>query len=106
MICSSHACLVFRERLKNKLSFDNYKEKFSLLLHVEELQMQKDIRNYDMKGVVFQQERGDRRFLILEVGGCSSANQEHMLYQKPFLFPEITPMPGEAIFPRLFSIYS
>lgn len=38
-----------------------------MLLHVEELQMQKDIRNYDMKGVVFQQEKGDRRFLVLEV---------------------------------------
>jgi len=38
-----------------------------MLLHIEELQMQKDIRNYDVKGVVFQQERGDRRFLILEV---------------------------------------
>ena len=53
------------------MSFDNYKEKLSLLLDVEELQMQKDIRNYDMKGVVFQQERGDRRFLILEVGRYS-----------------------------------
>ena len=38
-----------------------------MLLHVEELQMQRDIRNYDMKGVEFQQERTDRRFLILEV---------------------------------------
>ena len=38
-----------------------------MLLYVEELQMQKDIRNYDMKGVEFQQERTDRRFLILEV---------------------------------------
>ena len=57
----------FRERLEKKLNFDNYKEKFSMLLHVEELQMQKDIRNYDLKGVDFKQERGDRRFLILEV---------------------------------------
>ncbi len=67
--CSSPACVLFfafRERMEKKLNFDNYKEKFSMLLHVEELQMQKDIRNYDMKGVVFQQERGDRRFLILE----------------------------------------
>ncbi|KAJ7370129.1 Helicase MOV-10 [Desmophyllum pertusum] len=60
-----------RERLEKKLNFDNYKEKFSMLLHVEELQMQKDIRNYDMKGVVFQQERGDRRFLTLVVPGLA-----------------------------------
>ncbi|XP_022790553.1 putative helicase mov-10-B.1 [Stylophora pistillata] len=59
------------ERLKKNLSFDNYKEKFCLLLHLEEFQMQKDIRNYDMKGVVFQQERGDRRFLNLEVPGLA-----------------------------------
>ena len=29
--------------------------------------MQKDIRKYDMKEVEFQQDREDRRFLILEV---------------------------------------
>ena len=55
--------------MEKKLAFDNYKEKFCMLLHVEELQMQKDIRNYDMKGVTFKQERADRRFLILEVSG-------------------------------------
>lgn len=38
-----------------------------MLLHIEEIQMQKDIRNYDMKGVEFEQERADRKFLILEV---------------------------------------
>ena len=58
---------VSRQRLEKKLNFDNYKEKLCMLLHVEELQMQKDIRNYDMKGVEFKQERLDRRFLILEV---------------------------------------
>ncbi len=41
-----------------------------MLLHVEELQMQRDIRNYDMKGVVFKPEREDRRFLILEASLC------------------------------------
>ena len=46
-----------------------------MLLHVEELQMQKDIRNYDMKGVVFQQERGDRRFLTLEVSICEVSHE-------------------------------
>lgn len=59
--------VLIRERLEKKLNFDNYQEKFGMLLHVEELQMQKDIRNYDMKGVVFQQEKEDRRFLVLEV---------------------------------------
>lgn len=45
-----------------------------MLLHVEELQMQKDIRNYDMKGVVFQQEKEDRRFLVLEVSRWSGTS--------------------------------
>ena len=38
-----------------------------MLLHIEEIQMQKDIRNYDMKGVEFDQDGTDRRFLILKV---------------------------------------
>ena len=56
-----------REQLTEDLNFDNYKEKFDTLLHIEELQMQKDIRNYDMKGVTFKQDTADRRFLVLEV---------------------------------------
>ena len=72
----SHVAFIglFRERLEKKLNFDNYQEKFNMLLHIEELQMQKDIRNYDMKGVEFQQERGDRRFLILEVSHWSGTS--------------------------------
>ena len=66
-LCSGVLPRVTRERLDKTLNFDNYKEKFSMLLHIEELQMQKDIRNYDMKGIEFQQDRTDRRFLILEV---------------------------------------
>ena len=38
-----------------------------MLLHIEEIQMQKDIRNYDMKGVEFDQDGTDRRLLILKV---------------------------------------
>ena len=66
-----------------------------MLLHIEELQMQKDIRNCDMKGVVFQQERGDRRFLILEVShrlGTSVVTESSSLYSyscwKPGPFTE------------------
>ena len=51
-----------------------------MLLHIEEIQMQKDIRNYDMKGVEFEQERTDRKFLILEVSEdfASSMKTKHM----------------------------
>ena len=47
-----------------------------MLLHIEEIQMQKDIRNYDMKGVEFEQERADRRFLILEVSGTFASSMK------------------------------
>lgn len=47
--------------------FDTYKEKFRLLLQLEEIQMRNDIRHYDMKEVEFEQDRDDRRLLILEV---------------------------------------
>ena len=38
-----------------------------MLLHIEEIQKQKDIRNYDMKGEEFEQDSEDRRLLILKV---------------------------------------
>lgn len=38
-----------------------------MLLHIEEIQKQKDIRNYDMEGKEFEQDSEDRRFLILTV---------------------------------------
>ncbi|XP_073243084.1 putative helicase mov-10-B.1 isoform X2 [Porites lutea] len=60
-----------RQRLEKELTFDNYKEKFDMLLHIEEIQMQKDIRNYDMKGVEFDQDGTDRRLLILKVPGLA-----------------------------------
>ena len=60
--------LVIREQLEKPLNFDNYKDRFRLLLQLEEIQMQKDIRHYDMKDVEFEQDRSDRRFLTLEVG--------------------------------------
>lgn len=63
-----------REQLKKPLNFDNYKEKFTLLLQLEEIQMKKDIRHYDMKEVEFDQDGEDRRFLVLEVGTCFTCN--------------------------------
>ena len=58
--------LFCRQELEKPLNFDNYKSKFRLLLQIEEIQMQKDIRHYDMKEVVFNQDPG-KRLLILQV---------------------------------------
>lgn len=56
-----------RDKLQKPLNFESYKDRFRLLLQLEEIQMQKDIRHYDMKEVEFEQDRTDRRFLTLEV---------------------------------------
>ena len=52
-----------------------------MLLHIEEIQMQKDIRNYDMKGVEFDQDRTDRRFLILEVSEKFACSMKTIVFQ-------------------------
>ena len=78
---NSNNSLVFRQRLEKELTFDNYKEKFDMLLHIEEIQMQKDIRNYDMKGVEFDQDRTDRRFLILEVSEKFACSMKTIVFQ-------------------------
>ena len=70
--------LFCRQELEKKLNFDNYKRKFWLLLHIEEIQMQKDIRHYDMKEVVFNQDRADKRLLILEVRLVSIASVKYL----------------------------
>ncbi|PFX17671.1 putative helicase MOV-10 [Stylophora pistillata] len=60
-----------REKLEKPLTFDTYKEKFRLLLQLEEIQMRKDIRHYDMKEVELEQDRDDRGLLKLEVPGLA-----------------------------------
>lgn len=56
-----------RESLAAKLQFENYQEKFQLLLHLEELQMEVDIRRYDMQDAPMVKDTQNKRLLILEV---------------------------------------
>uniref|UniRef100_A0A8C3XKH0 RNA helicase n=2 Tax=Chelydra serpentina TaxID=8475 RepID=A0A8C3XKH0_CHESE len=53
------------------LQFENYQEKFQLLLHLEEIQMEVDILRYDMKGVPMVKDTQNKRLLILEVPGVA-----------------------------------
>lgn len=55
-----------RSLLEAPLRAGNYEKKFQLLLHLEEIQMEVDIRSYDMKDVTMKQ---DRTLLVLDV--CS-----------------------------------
>ena len=52
-------------KLDEAANVGNYKEKFKYLLYIEEIQMQKDMRQYDMRDVRMKK-NGD--YLSLEVG--------------------------------------
>lgn len=53
-----------RSLLEAPLQAGNYQQKFQLLLHLEEIQMEVDIRRYDMQDVPMVQERA---LLVLDV---------------------------------------
>ncbi|NWY03235.1 SDE3 helicase, partial [Nothoprocta ornata] len=59
-----------RSLLEAPLQSDNYQKKFQLLLHLEEIQMEVDIRRYDMQDVTMVQ---DRALLVLEVPGVAES---------------------------------
>ncbi|KAM6108339.1 LOW QUALITY PROTEIN: helicase MOV-10 [Pterocles gutturalis] len=54
--------------LEAPLQPGNYQQKFQLLLHLEEIQMEVDIRRYDMQDAPMVQDRG---LLVLDVPGVS-----------------------------------
>ncbi|XP_043572295.1 putative helicase MOV-10 isoform X2 [Chiloscyllium plagiosum] len=53
------------------LGFSSYSERFSLLLHMEEIQMEADITRYNMTGVPMHQDPHKRQLLILQVPGVA-----------------------------------
>ncbi|KAJ7331778.1 hypothetical protein JRQ81_013958 [Phrynocephalus forsythii] len=57
-----------KKDLKAPLQFDNYRDKFCLLLHLEEIQMEVDIHRYDMHDVCMVAEGN---LLVLQVPGVS-----------------------------------
>ncbi|XP_074706072.1 helicase MOV-10 isoform X3 [Strix aluco] len=56
--------------LEAPLQPENYQQKFQLLLHLEEIQMEVDIRRYDMQDVTMVQ---DRALLVLDVPGVAES---------------------------------
>lgn len=58
-----------RAQLETTLKSRNYEVKFRLLLHLEELQMEHDIRHYDLESVPMTWDPVDQnpRLLTLEV---------------------------------------
>ncbi|XP_056367608.1 helicase MOV-10 [Oenanthe melanoleuca] len=65
---ASSSWAAMRSLLEAPLQAENYHQKFQLLLHLEEIQMEVDIRRYDMQDVTMVQ---DRALLVLHVPGVA-----------------------------------
>ncbi|TRZ12568.1 hypothetical protein HGM15179_014547 [Zosterops borbonicus] len=65
---ASSSWAAMRSLLEAPLQAENYLQKFQLLLHLEEIQMEVDIRRYDMQDVTMVQDRG---LLVLDVPGVA-----------------------------------
>ncbi|NWY72159.1 SDE3 helicase, partial [Erithacus rubecula] len=65
---ASSSWAAMRSLLEAPLQAENYYQKFQLLLHLEEIQMEVDIRRYDMQDVTMVQ---DRALLVLHVPGVA-----------------------------------
>ncbi|NXC40338.1 SDE3 helicase, partial [Penelope pileata] len=59
-----------QSRLEAPLHAGNYQQKFELLLHLEEIQLEVDIRRYDMQDVPMER---DRALLVLSVPGVAES---------------------------------
>uniref|UniRef100_A0A8C7D9M8 RNA helicase n=1 Tax=Oncorhynchus kisutch TaxID=8019 RepID=A0A8C7D9M8_ONCKI len=57
--------------LKCPLKMRNYHHRFHLLLHLEEIQMEVDIKKYDLHHQTMTQDRDNRRLLVLQVPGVA-----------------------------------
>ncbi|XP_040888869.1 putative helicase mov-10-B.2 isoform X2 [Toxotes jaculatrix] len=57
--------------LKCPLKMKNYSHRFHLLLHLEEIQMEVDIRKYDLQNQTMTQDQSSRKLLTLRVPGVA-----------------------------------
>ncbi|MEE6512435.1 hypothetical protein FKM82_019425 [Ascaphus truei] len=60
-----------KDLLSSDLHFENYDNRFHLLLHLEETQMEVDIRRYDIKNEKMQRDPRNKRLLVLNVPGVA-----------------------------------
>ncbi|KAG8450910.1 hypothetical protein GDO86_003254 [Hymenochirus boettgeri] len=60
-----------RDLLVSSLDFSNYNQKFHLLLHLEEIQMEIDIRKYDRNDQQMEIDKENKRLLTLKVPGVA-----------------------------------
>uniref|UniRef100_A0A672JMN7 RNA helicase n=1 Tax=Salarias fasciatus TaxID=181472 RepID=A0A672JMN7_SALFA len=66
-----HTMCVSRGLLSCSLKMKNYSHRFHLLLHLEEIQMEVDIRKYDLHNQTMNQDPSNRKLLTLSVPGVA-----------------------------------
>lgn len=92
-----------RAQLETALKYRNYEMKFRLLLHLEELQMEHDIRHYDLESVpmTWDPVAQNPRLLTLEVRpwiGCGEVGSR----QRPIGYRQSAVTDGKARGMQLF----
>uniref|UniRef100_A0A8C5RGE4 RNA helicase n=1 Tax=Laticauda laticaudata TaxID=8630 RepID=A0A8C5RGE4_LATLA len=80
------------------LQFDNYSEKFCLLLHLEEIQMEVDIHRYDMQNVSMFTDKYNKKLLVLKASGV--AENRPSVLKGDHLF--VSPVEGQTKYNVLF----
>ncbi|XP_026530953.1 putative helicase MOV-10 [Notechis scutatus] len=73
--------------LEAPLQFDNYSEKFCLLLHLEEIQMEVDIHRYDMQNVSMFTEKYNKKLLVLKAPGVAENRPSVLKGDHLFVIP-------------------
>lgn len=62
---------ILRGVLEKPLSIKKYAERFHLVLHLEEIQMEEDIKKYDLYGQTMKQDKTNKNLLVLQVSANS-----------------------------------
>uniref|UniRef100_A0AAR2K6N0 RNA helicase n=1 Tax=Pygocentrus nattereri TaxID=42514 RepID=A0AAR2K6N0_PYGNA len=76
-VCIMHALLtllfiqILRNVLETPLCMKHYAERFHLLLHLEEIQMEVDIKKYDLYSQTMTRDKTNKKLLVLKVPGVA-----------------------------------
>lgn len=62
-----YVCCLHRGVLQSPLTMKTYSHRFHLLLHLEEIQMEVDVRKYDLRNQTMTQDQSNRKLLTLRV---------------------------------------
>ncbi|KAI4888968.1 hypothetical protein NFI96_014931, partial [Prochilodus magdalenae] len=82
--------------LESPLSFQNYAERFHLLLYLEESQMHVDIKRYNKDNVTMKKDQQNKKLLVLEVPGVSE-NRPSVLRGDHLLLTKSKDLPLQSV---------